>query len=139
MERYKSVAYAEDKVARRYVGKRDGEFVLFEVAEDGSTVRESIVPADQVSLMVAAVLAAREGQSPNQVEVISHGIWGTAHGRDRLVGEQVSYAAADMLMALRRQQTNIRRWLESGIPATADESKSISDQIDAAIAKAVGA
>ena len=38
-----------------------------------------------------------------------------------------------MLAALKRQQANIRRWLETGIPADADESRAIAEQIDAAI------
>lgn len=40
--------------------------------------------------------------------------------------------------ALRRQRDNIKRWLATGIPAGSEESKSISEQIDAAIAKAEG-
>jgi hypothetical protein len=47
-------------------------------------------------------------------------------------------AAPDMLAALQRQSENIKRWLNTGIPAGPAESKSISDQIDAAIAKATG-
>ena len=43
-----------------------------------------------------------------------------------------------MLAALKRQQANIRRWLETGIPADADESRSIAEQIDAAIEAAEG-
>ncbi len=42
----------------------------------------------------------------------------------------------EMLAALKRQQANIRRWLETGIPADAAESQAISEQIDAAVAKA---
>lgn len=47
-------------------------------------------------------------------------------------------AAPDLLAALKRQQANISRWRETGAPATPEESKSISGQIDAAIAKAEG-
>jgi post-segregation antitoxin (ccd killing protein) len=47
-------------------------------------------------------------------------------------------AAPELLTALKRQQANISRWLETGIPADPEESKSISGQIDAAIAKAEG-
>ena len=47
-------------------------------------------------------------------------------------------AAPDLLAALKRQHDNIRRWLATGVPATEEESKEISDQIDAAIAKAEG-
>jgi hypothetical protein len=47
-------------------------------------------------------------------------------------------AAPLMLKALKRQQANIKRWLETGIPASAEESKSISDEIDAAIEAALG-
>ena len=47
-------------------------------------------------------------------------------------------AAPNMLAALKRQQANIRRWLETGEPATTEESKSISDEIDAAIYAAEG-
>jgi hypothetical protein len=45
---------------------------------------------------------------------------------------------AAMLAALRRQQANIRRWLDTGIPADAEESRSISEQIDKAIELAEG-
>lgn len=45
-------------------------------------------------------------------------------------------AAPEMYEALKRQQANIRRWLETGVAADPEESKSISDQIDAALAKA---
>ncbi len=44
----------------------------------------------------------------------------------------------EMLAALKRQQVNIRRWIETGIPADAAESQAISEQIDAAVAKAEG-
>ncbi len=47
-------------------------------------------------------------------------------------------AAPAMLAALKRQQANIRRWMIDGIPADAEESRSISEQIDAAVAKAEG-
>ena len=43
-----------------------------------------------------------------------------------------------MLAALKRQQANIRQWLETGIPADADESRSIAEQFDAAIKAAEG-
>jgi hypothetical protein len=38
-----------------------------------------------------------------------------------------------MLAALRRQQANIKRWLATGVPASPEESESISDQIDDAV------
>lgn len=41
-----------------------------------------------------------------------------------------------MLAALRRQVENINRWLETGVPADAEESRSIYDQMVAAIAAA---
>lgn len=47
-------------------------------------------------------------------------------------------AAPEMLAALERQAANIARWIETGEPAGREESKSISDQICAAIAKATG-
>lgn len=47
-------------------------------------------------------------------------------------------AAPEMYEALSRQAGNIRRWLETGVPASPDESRSISEQIDAALAKAEG-
>jgi hypothetical protein len=40
---------------------------------------------------------------------------------------------AVMLAALKRQQANIRRWMDTGVPADAEESRSISKQIDKAI------
>lgn len=42
-------------------------------------------------------------------------------------------ANTTMLAALKRQHENIKRWLETGIPANAEESKSIAEQIEAAI------
>ncbi len=57
----------------------------------------------------------------------------------RVMGDALLIAAAPkMLAALKRQQANIRRWLETGEPATTEESKSISDEIDAAIYAAEG-
>lgn len=50
-----------------------------------------------------------------------------------LVNARLIAAAPDLLAALKRQQSNIRRWLETGVPADAEESRSISEQIDAAI------
>ena len=51
---------------------------------------------------------------------------------------KVHQAAFEMLEVLERQQANIRRWIDTGIPADAKESQSISNQIDEAIAKARG-
>lgn len=57
----------------------------------------------------------------------------------RVLGDALLIAAAPkMLAALKRQQANIRRWLETGEPATTEESKAISDEIDAAIYAAEG-
>lgn len=42
-------------------------------------------------------------------------------------------AAPAMYAALKRQHENIQRWLETGEPASAEESKSIADQIAAAL------
>ena len=50
-----------------------------------------------------------------------------------LANARLIAAAPAMLAALKRQQANIRRWLDTGVPADAKESKSISEQIDAAI------
>lgn len=47
-------------------------------------------------------------------------------------------AAPNMLAALRRQLANIERWIETGIPATPEESKSIYEQMKAAVDKAEG-
>lgn len=47
-------------------------------------------------------------------------------------------AAPDMLAALERQLTNMDRWLETGVPADAEESESIYNQMVAAVAKAMG-
>lgn len=44
----------------------------------------------------------------------------------------------DLLAALRRQLANIERWLDSGVVATPKESKSIYEQMKAAVAKAEG-
>ena len=41
--------------------------------------------------------------------------------------------AAPAYAALKRQHENIQRWLETGEPASAEESKSIADQIAAAL------
>jgi hypothetical protein len=47
-------------------------------------------------------------------------------------------AAPDLLSACKRQIANIERWLETGAPASPEESKSIYDQMVAAVAKAEG-
>jgi len=47
-------------------------------------------------------------------------------------------AAPDLLEACKRQVANIERWLETGVPADAEESRSIYEQLVAAIAKAEG-
>lgn len=47
-------------------------------------------------------------------------------------------AAPKMLEALQRQVANVERWLETGIPATEEESRSIVEQMQAAIAAALG-
>jgi len=49
------------------------------------------------------------------------------------------YAAApDLVAAVRRQVENIERWREMGIPATPEESKSIYEQLLAALTRATG-
>lgn len=55
-----------------------------------------------------------------------------------LANARLIAAAPELLAALKRQQANIRRWLDTGVPADAQESKSISEQIDAAIKVAEG-
>jgi hypothetical protein len=62
----------------------------------------------------------------------------TSEDAARQASAHLIAAAPDMYAALKRQQDNIRRWLATGVPATEEESKQISDQIDAAIAKAEG-
>jgi hypothetical protein len=57
---------------------------------------------------------------------------------DQEANAHLIVAAPKMLAALKRQQANIRRWLETGEPATTEESKAISDEIDAAIYAAEG-
>ena len=47
-------------------------------------------------------------------------------------------AAPTMYAALKRQQENIRRWIDTGIAASPEESRAISDAIDAALAEADG-
>lgn len=51
---------------------------------------------------------------------------------------RLSDAAEIMLAALQRQHDNINRWLATGVPADAEESRSIAEQIAAAIQKATG-
>lgn len=58
--------------------------------------------------------------------------------RDIATGRLIA-AAPVMFDAIVRQLENIERWIETGIPADADESKSIYDQLCAARAKASGA
>lgn len=48
------------------------------------------------------------------------------------------YAAPEMYEAIKRQIENIEKWLETGKPADEEESKSIYDQMVAAINKAEG-
>ena len=47
-------------------------------------------------------------------------------------------AAPDLYEALERQRANIEHWLETGEPASTDESRSIYEQIVAALTKATG-
>lgn len=47
-------------------------------------------------------------------------------------------AAPELLEACKRQVANIERWLETGEPADAEESKAIYETLTAAIAKAEG-
>ena len=47
-------------------------------------------------------------------------------------------AAPDLAAAVRRQVENIERWRETGIPATPEESKSIYEQLLAALTRATG-
>ena len=47
-------------------------------------------------------------------------------------------AAPDLAEAVRRQVENIERWRETGIPATPEESKSIYEQLLAALTRATG-
>jgi hypothetical protein len=47
-------------------------------------------------------------------------------------------AAPEMLEALERQVENIRHWLDTGIPANAEESESMYNQMFDAISKAIG-
>lgn len=47
-------------------------------------------------------------------------------------------AAPDLLEACKRQVANIEQWLETGVPASADESQQIYNALKAAIAKAEG-
>jgi len=47
-------------------------------------------------------------------------------------------AAPDLFKACKRQVVNIEQWLETGVPASADESQQIYNALKAAIAKAEG-
>ncbi len=47
-------------------------------------------------------------------------------------------AAPDLAEAVRRQVENIERWRETGIPASPEESKSIYEQLLAALTRATG-
>lgn len=61
------------------------------------------------------------------------------HGLETIAPMILARAAApDLLAALKRQRDNIDRWRATGEPAGPDESKSIYDQICAAIVKAEG-
>jgi hypothetical protein len=53
-------------------------------------------------------------------------------------GELVQKAAPVMLAALIRTHENIQRWLQTGEPASPDESRQIAEQIADAIETAVG-
>jgi len=65
----------------------------------------------------------------------------TSQGRVRQRASQLQGLAEShtaLLAACERQVANIERWLETGVPATADESESIYGQMVDAIAKAKG-
>ena len=47
-------------------------------------------------------------------------------------------AAPELLAACKLQVANIEQWLETGVPASADESQQIYNALKAAIAKAEG-
>jgi hypothetical protein len=78
--------------------------------------------------------------SPASVNEKMHCVCVTAGNRCSLTlaNARLIAAAPELLAALKRQQANIRRWLETGVPANAEESRSISEQIDAAIKVADG-
>lgn len=46
--------------------------------------------------------------------------------------------AGELLAAVKLQLANIERWLETGVPATAEESKAIYEQLKAAAEAAEG-
>lgn len=64
----------------------------------------------------------------------SKGTWkDEAEANARLIA-----AAPDMLQALQEMIANCDRWLETGIPADAEESKRLYNQMAAALKKAEG-
>ena len=79
------------------------------------------------------------GPATECIAVIPTPAWdgyGISNPEEANANARLIAAAPDLLEALKRQQANIRHWIETGVPATPEESKSISDQIDAAISKA---
>jgi hypothetical protein len=74
------------------------------------------------------------------VAIVAHP-WPTTIGdpaRIQSANARLIASAPELLAACERQVANIERWLETGVPADAAESKSIYDQMKAAIAKAEG-
>ena len=59
--------------------------------------------------------------------------YGSSEANARLIA-----AAPDLAAAVRRQVENIERWRETGIPASPEESKSIYEQLLAALTRATG-
>ena len=79
--------------------------------------------------------------APNGVHVRSVTRWGAISVPSLPEGEanaRLIAAAPTMYAALKRQQENIRRWIDTGIAASPEESRAISDAIDAALAEADG-
>lgn len=62
---------------------------------------------------------------------------GRDEDRDIATGRLIA-AAPDLAAAVRRQVENIERWRETGIPASPEESKSIYEQLLAALTRATG-
>lgn len=58
--------------------------------------------------------------------------------RERHANARLIRSAPTMLAALIRQRDNIERWLATGEPAGAEESRAIYEQIAAAVAEATG-
>lgn len=85
-------------------------------------------------------IIAPDGTHPDPWNIAqTYGSVGHGEGEDEaLANARLIAAAPDLAEAVRRQVENIERWRETGIPATPEESKSIYEQLLAALTRATG-